>query len=443
MQGTAHVKYILGHLLRLLVGSRLIHEVPDARNHTPSTMADPTESPSIFRIPGEIRNQIYEHAVVFSQPVSIYRHSRSLDEPPDAVSALASLTPLFLTCRQFHFEASAIFYSQNKFVLPANASQAPHQAQANLLFRWFLDRIGRRNAALLRHLALPFPVDPSEFIHSHLASSSSKAPSALSEYGTHEDDNGVGGRHRSLLPVLGGRCPGLETVEFDLRWNNHWVRLLSPHTATVQIMFGRLDDALRVAFPALKRVGLCLTGGPRPAWCTVTSQDRRSSVEMAEGEWEWVCDALLEEGQGRRGWQVTVAGGDGDGSICMHDDETGTGTGADTSWTSTWYPRNPRHATARLWEPPETALQSEVHDQWTRLDLLKARARFALAWLRSPAGAAQQRDEILDWRAWRRTMLAQASPLGVPLYCPRTNASVLSRRETLKRRVLDLFASMV
>ncbi len=417
-------------------------------------MANPAEPPHIFRIPGEIRNQIYEHVVVFSQPVSIYRDPSSSAEPPDAVSSLASLTPLFLTCRQFHYEASAIFYSQNKFTLPGNASQAPHQAQANLLFRWFLDRIGRRNAALLRHLALPFPVDPCDFIHSHLTrNSSSKPTSALSGSGTHEDGNGIGGRHRSLLPVLGGRCPGLETVEFDLRWNNHWVRLLSPHTATVQAIFGRLDDALRVAFPALKRVGLCLTGGPRPAWSNVTSQDTRTSVEMAEGEWEWVCEALLEEGKGRRGWQVTVAGGDDeevdDGRIPprgMHDDGTGAGTGNGTNWTSTWYPRNPRHATVRLWEPPETALQSEVHDQWTRLDLLKARTRFALTWLRSPAGAARERDDILDWMAWRRTMLAQASPFGVPLYCPRTNASLParpSRRESLKRRVLDLFASRV
>ena len=415
-------------------------------------MAGLTELPHIFRIPGEIRNQIYEHVVVFSQPVSIYRDSSSSAGPPDAVSSLASLTPLFLTCRQFHCEASAIFYSQNKFALPANASQAPHQAQANLLFRWFLDRIGPRNAALLRHLALPFPVDPSDFIHSHLASNSSSKPtSVLSENGTHEDDNGIGGRHRSLLPALGERCPGLETVEFDIRWNNHWVRLLSPHTATVQAMFGRLDDALRVAFPALRRVGLCLTGGPRPAWTTVTSQDTRTSVEMAEGEWEWVCGALLGEGEGRRGWQVTVAGGDDEGvddgstrARGMHDDGVITGTGIGISWTSTWYPRNPRHATARLWEPPETAFQSEVHDQWTRLDLLKARARFALAWLRSPAGAARERDDILDWMAWRRTMLARASPFGVPLYCPRTNASVpagLSRRETLKRRALNLFAS--
>ena len=385
-------------------------------------------------MPGEIRNQIYFNLVVFAEPVLICRHGSSA-EPPD--SSLDALTPLFLTCRQFYHEASAIFYSHNKFALPANTAQAPHQIQANLLFRWFLDRVGPRNASLLRHLTLPFPVDPSDLIHSHLHASPagplSSSSTRLADTALQEADDENAGCRRSLVPALRARCPRLETVELDLRWDDRWVRLLRPHAATAQAVFGRVDEALRASFPALKKVGLCLTGPRQRAWST-TGQDLGAADEMEEGEseWEWLREAVE---QGSR-WDVTVAEDDEEGA----DEEEETAEG----WAAAWYPRTPRHPTALLWEPPETALQSELHDQWTRLDLLKANAKFAVAWLRSPSRATQQREEILEWRAWRRAMLAQAAPVGVPLYCPRTNASTpprLSRRESLKRGVLGFLTS--
>ncbi|KAG7290065.1 hypothetical protein NEMBOFW57_000057 [Staphylotrichum longicolle] len=395
-------------------------------------------TPRILRIPGEIRNQIYTNLVVFAEPVPIYRHGSSAEPPDDSLVSLDALTPLFLTCRQFYGEASAIFYSQNKFALPSSTSHAPHQIQANLLFRHFLDRIGPRNASLLRHLTLPFPVDPSDLIHSHLSSASTSTTSASTSPSTRladtawQDEANAGCR-RSLVPVLRQRCPRLETVEFDLRWDGRWVRLLRPHTATARAVFGRVDDALRGAFPALKTVGLCLTG-------SCSQQQQQQGVSWgADGQ---AAEVAVEEG---RGWQVTVAEeeeeddddeDEGAYEEVEDDDEASEG------WASTWYPRTPRHPTALLWEPPETAIQSELHDQWTRLDLLKANAKFAMAWVRSPSRATQQREEVLEWRAWRQTMLAQAAPVGVPLYCPRTNASTpprLSRRESLKRGVLGLF----
>lgn len=394
----------------------------------------PVTTPRILRIPGEIRNQIYTNLVVFAEPVPIYRRGSSA-EPPDDSQSLDALTPLFLTCRQIYREASAIFYSQNKFALPPTTSHAPHQIQANLLFRHFLDRIGPRNAALLRHLTLPFPVDPSELIHSHLASASASTSTSTRRLAdTALQDEDKAGCRRSLVPVLRQRCPRLETVEFDLRWDSRWVRLLRPHTATARAVFGRVDDALRGAFPALKKVGLCLNSSQQQAWST----DSQAAEVEEEGGWEWLREAV-EEG---RGWQVTVSEEEEEGDEGAHendDEEEETGEG----WASAWYPRAPRHPTALLWEPPETALQSELHDQWTRLDLLKANAKFAMAWVRSPSRATQQREEILEWRAWRRTMLAQAAPVGIPLYCPRTNASTpprLSRRESLKRGVFGLFA---
>jgi hypothetical protein len=361
-------------------------------NHPPSTtpLAPPRPSPPphILRIPGEIRNQIYENLIVFPRAVAIYREASN-----NALSA--ALLAVFLTCRQFHHEASPIFYSRNRFALPRTASRAPHQMQANLLFRWFLDRVGPRNAVLLRHLAVPFPVDPAEFMRAHFASSTFAC-----QYDG--DDKRWGWSCcRSLVPALAERCPGLEKVEFDMRWNNHWVRLLSPNPSTVLAMFGQLDEALRTAFPALKRIGLRLVDSERePRW-TVTGEGLRASADMSRKEWRWVRRTL----QQRLGWSVTLGQEEEEGQ--EHEGET-------PSWTSTWYPNNARHPRSLLLLPPEMALRSEKGDRYTGLDRLKANVRFALAWLRSPSKIVYSDTEAGEWREWRDIMKGRAQRTGAP-----------------------------
>ncbi|KAK4150686.1 hypothetical protein C8A00DRAFT_36703 [Chaetomidium leptoderma] len=379
-------------------------------------MPDP-QSPihHILRLPGEIRNQIYANLVVFAHPVAIYNET----------APSSALLPLFLTCRQFHAEASALFYSHNKFALPAKASKAPYQVQVNLLFRRFLDRIGPRNAALVRHLGrMPFPVDPPDMLHAHFLSSSGVVVDTI------EGENG--GCCRSLVPALSARCPNLETVEFDLRWNNPWVwLLLRPHASTVHAMFGRVDEALRAALPALKRVGVCLAAGAQPKWDVVT-RTMRMSTGMTRAQWNWVRETL-EEGQG---WTVVTLDG-----------EDGEEKGGGSAWDSMmWHPRHlPWQSTRLLWRPPSgRPFQSEIHDHFTRLDLFLAEARFAMAWLRSPSNAVREREDALEWKAWRRAMLAHAAPVGVPVYSAATGDMAIdqgvSRRERMKRGVSGFLA---
>lgn len=421
---------------------------------TESRLPSPQFQSPLLRLPGEIRNQIYENLVVFSQPVHIYRNDEA-DQQPPGPNLDVQLLSLFLTCRQVHAEASAIFYSQNTFILPPNSSIAPHQIQANFLFRWFLDRIGPRNAAALRHLAVPFPADPTTLVNAHLsaASSSSSTPEI----------------HNTLIPALAARCPNLESLTFDVRWNNHWVRLLSPNTETVLAMFGHLDDALRSALPALKKVELCLAGPGRKY--VFTGPWAGNAVEMPHAEWEWFKGALegsLEEGSAAPGWRVTTVGeAEEDEELDGQETESGlededddddemlppTSTYIDgwirygSRWVALWYPRTPRDPRAALHEPPEMATTEEVNDlpRGARLVAeVRGKVKFARAWLRSPTQAVRDREAAEEWMEWRRTMIAQAGPYVFPRSCfgqgsVGGESASSSRTRKLARRLRDMF----
>ncbi|KAK4131523.1 hypothetical protein BT67DRAFT_356761, partial [Trichocladium antarcticum] len=396
----------------------------------------------LLRIPGELRNQIYENLVVFSDPVHIYQQTDDSRAHEPAGSGLhAVLASLFLTCRQVHGEASAIFYSQNKFMLPANSSAASHQFQANFLFRWFVDRIGPRNATALRHLSVPFPVDPAALISTHFSTSD------------FEDSE------NTIIPTLQRQCPNLETLDFDIRWNNHWVRLLCPNTPTVHAVFGRLDDALRSAFPKLKGVGLCFAAPGRKY--VFTNPFVGNSEEMPPAEWEWFTQTLAEG----NGWQVDTAPAD-----LVQDDETPNAPGADGAaesqgeqvspwgvhtrsttppgthvpWLTREHAPTPRDAAAVLYERPAMAT---VDDEDLERDgrfsaAIAAKAKYAKAWLRSPRQAALDREAAEEWMQWRRTMLAQAGPYSFSS-CFGTGSiggasGKTSRRRMLARRLRNL-----
>ncbi|SPQ26294.1 278e274c-2095-4b96-9ddb-e1b627742427 [Thermothielavioides terrestris] len=379
-----------------------------SRTHSTQPQAA-TRPPPLLSVPGEIRNEIYEYLVVLTTPVCIFREKQKAggsDADREPAPLASVLVPLFLTCRRLHLEASAVFYSRNSFALPAIASQAPYQIQTNLLFRFFLDRIGPRNAALLRHLAVPFPA----FDGPGAAAGPATASASL------------------LIQALSARCPNLETLELDLRWDSsRWLRLLRPHTATVRALLAPLHDALRAAFPALSRVRVRLAGGER-AWSFLAWQDATQAevVRISAAGWEWVRGALEggvgwevvldddddkeeeEEEEAGEGQRATAGGGGGEEG---HDGAAGDGSG----WTALWHPPSPRHAVWLLYAPPAMVVRSEIHDQWTLLEVIKFRLYYARAWLRSPNQAAQDRNEADEWREWRRTMIAKAGPIRVPL----------------------------
>lgn len=355
----------------------------------------PPSTPHILRIPGEIRNQIYEHLLLFSHPVRIHRNPQT-NKPnkPNPASSLAStLLPLFLTSRQFHLEASALFYARNQFT---PRRDAPQQAQANLLFRVFLDRLGPRNAALLRHLALPFPLDPEELFRGRFYNTS----------GIGRDEEDDSGCCRSLVPRLGERCPGLETVEFDLGGDEHWLRELSPNTATMRGLFGAVEEALWRAFPGLRYIDLRLASGMVRKrrgvgdWEVVTAP-RWGKEKYRDDDCPWVSVARLEPA---------------------------------------WHPDDARSPDYLLYAPPEQALRSEILDDWTTRHLAEVYVRFAMAWMRSPTRAMREWEDARDWREWRRTMIAQAGPVGAPLYCFGTG-SVSAMPARPKRGVLGFLAS--
>lgn len=116
-----------------------------------------------------------------------------------------------------------------------------------------------------------------------------------------------------------------------------------------------------------------------------------------------------------------------------------------SGWASRWYPLNPRNPRHHLYDAPEMALESEIHDRLTTRDILKANVRFATAWLRSPTRAMRDWEEAQEWLEWKRTMLAGAGPVGVPLYCYGTSSPAapvkVSMKDSLKWGVFSILAA--
>ncbi|KAK4224501.1 hypothetical protein QBC38DRAFT_16574 [Podospora fimiseda] len=187
----------------------------------------------LLSAPGEIRNQIYAALLVSSSPIIISPSHKSPSRQKDQ-SLRSKLLSIFLVSKQIHLEASSIFYSLNTFVLPADSTRLPHQAQINFLVRWFLDRVGPRNAGFIKSLGLPFPFECLPF-------------------------NFAGGG-KGLLDAVKLRCPGLEKVEMDLGlMNSETVGLrvsgMSEEAeGEVVRLFGVVEERLREQFEGLKEV---------------------------------------------------------------------------------------------------------------------------------------------------------------------------------------------
>ncbi|EAA35134.2 hypothetical protein GE21DRAFT_1883 [Neurospora crassa] len=273
--------------------------------------------PNLFRLPGEIRNQIYESLLVFPEPIIIHTstdeerndqrdgdksksgavvrvHLDNADERKRWPLSSRLLT-VFLICKQIHSEASAVFYSHNQFRAPPALCRFPSaQLQSNYVMRGFIDRIGTRNLTSLRHLCIPFPLD-------------SGAGQRYLDWPTRRSFEGLLGLSPAkldalvfranvvpgALPSLWRRCPNVEVVEFDLSWSGpgHSFWKVRPHDR--EILLGSMDTALREEFTRLREI-------------VVNIQYDGPIREISES-----CEALMEEMRGY-GWKVEVRDCSGD-----------------------------------------------------------------------------------------------------------------------------------
>jgi hypothetical protein len=301
------------------------------------------QTSTLLRLPGELRNQIYESILIFSWPVVVYREAGDDGPREPATSLYSQLTALFLTCKQIHSEAGRLFYSRNKFALPAIACTAPHQVQINFLMRWFLDPIGPRNASAIQHLRVPFPLDQSTAIIRYIFDR--PLPPMVE---TDEDD---GNPDWKLIPFLQRRCSNLKTIELDIRGNNSWVRLLTGlNPRSLAPLFDRLDDALRTAFPSLRRITVCTNSGLESIFRT-RDLDPDLLAPLLQLEW-----GPLRKILDKRGWDMTFTDACGEDSVC------GSST-AGSSRGAPWGPKKP-------YPPPQT--------------VVRRRLKYATKFLRSP-----------------------------------------------------------
>lgn len=289
-----------------------------------------------FSLPGEIRNQIYESLLVFSEPITIYTEDWDKHDDKDNDKSKKGeervhidnilerkrwplsprLLTVFLISKQVHLEASAVFYSQNHFRAPPSLCRFPHaQLQSNYVMRGFIDRIGHRNLTCLRHLCIPFPLDSnnsmSGFGQQRYPQNSMSwprrsfdGPLGLSPVNTRLDALFLMGADNVLpgaLPSLWRRCPNVEVIEFDLSWSgpghSFW-KGVRPYDR--EILLGSMDTALREEFKRLREIvvnihydGSGNSSGSGPAR-EISNNPNKS------------CEALVDEMCDKYGWKVSV-----------------------------------------------------------------------------------------------------------------------------------------
>ncbi|KAJ4385868.1 hypothetical protein N0V85_008033 [Neurospora sp. IMI 360204] len=275
-----------------------------------STTSKNGTKPHFLRLPGEIRNQIYESLLVFSEPIVVHAEEwheehdgNNKSNKGDGVVRMhldnaserkrwplsSRLLTVFLICKQIHLEASAVFYSHNQFRVPPLLCRFPDaQLQSNYVMRGFIDRIGPRNLTCLRHLCIPFPLDsgagqryldwPRRSFDGPLGLSPAKLDTLVLRA------NVVPG----ALPSLWRRCPNIEVIEFDLSWSGPGHSLwkgVRPYDR--EILLGSMDAALREEFKRLRRIVVNIHyDGP--------------ILEISKS-----CEVLMEEMRGY-GWKVKV-----------------------------------------------------------------------------------------------------------------------------------------
>ncbi|KAH6612220.1 hypothetical protein B0J18DRAFT_76413 [Chaetomium sp. MPI-SDFR-AT-0129] len=380
---------------------------------------------------------------------------------PRKSTPLSCLLPLLLTNSQVHRDAASLFYSQTRFVvLPEHLP--PLSTQANLLFRGFLDVIGPRNAACVRYLqGVPFPLNGSALMervgrrvtrsrgdqdgseeeeedadHDGTEAEGEAETAAIDGPGQPHSDSRQAyldldpdfafdfdfQRHTphltttlrssraAFLPALAQACPNLISLSFDLRWNNMWIRVLTPYPRTLRAICAPIDTQLRQAFPGLRRIRFELTGqesmwqnhGERRGW--------NRPQPVTEREWAWVRQALGRgegvdagregegNGQGERGeekglgWEVGMVDHDIEPDVETDEEEEGEersiyrrSDAANHYWSRDFSQSRP-HWEDRMppvYGPVQAAFTSEIEDAPTRAKYIKANISYALLRVRT------------------------------------------------------------
>ena len=112
------------------------------------------------RLPGELRNRIYEFALFQSDDVTI-NISKGIPQLHGDTNVKHTLA-LTTTCKQLRYEASPIFYEVNKFTLLSKQVGEPysgdirddHNIQWQKGLRTWLDQIREQNRAALHHVEI-------------------------------------------------------------------------------------------------------------------------------------------------------------------------------------------------------------------------------------------------------------------------------------------------
>ncbi|KAK4662324.1 uncharacterized protein QC763_700610 [Podospora pseudopauciseta] len=372
---------------------------------------------NLLTTPGEIRNQIYsyllpthETIVIASQRKDSFSSSSSSSSQQHYIgkSLRRDLSTLFLTSKQIYLEASTFFYSNNTFVLPGDATSLPHQAQANLLLRWFLDRIGERNCSNLRRLGIPFPLE------------GGLGQLQLGDGCEQMIEEEEGAKRKRFISGLVRRCPNLEELEVDLgRGDTPSLAGTAPVPSKME-MAGSVERLLRQSWAGLKAV--------RVYWGDQVIYKRRrrrarsleygmppEQVPMGE---EWVVVNMRDDEEDharyreryyeRREWRLEDA---------VHD------------FYSPYSSINLRSSFAlERYRVAARAAEAAPSRDW--LSSQHPRIEFAKAFLKSPSRAMSERNEEKEWWRIRRKMAREYT---VSYCCTMAGGSSYRTRSKRKR----------
>jgi hypothetical protein len=94
------------------IGLNLAYERPHILQRQPRRTVAPTTMSRLFRIPRELRDEIYTYALVDpSGPIRDYKSADDQHRNTDSISSRALLS----TCRQIRTEANVIYFGKNTF----------------------------------------------------------------------------------------------------------------------------------------------------------------------------------------------------------------------------------------------------------------------------------------------------------------------------------------
>jgi hypothetical protein len=213
---------------------------------------------NFFSFPSEIRNKIYEEALVLSELIVLwgmqpYGEIYGLALPRNSLECgpLCLCPAILLTNKRVHREASPLLYSRNGFRLDKG------------YLTLFLDHIGPQNASFLRHICIAFPAFDD---YHHLESVTLKEDSIRT------------------LERIRDNCTNLATLETSLRFRT--INIMesaidapdSPRAAALPLV-----DARFKAISSLKEIIVNVYDAPLS--CDLREK-MRSCGWTIEGTWE-------------------------------------------------------------------------------------------------------------------------------------------------------------